>query len=66
MDSKFKSYLDKFRPATLDKTELDDLRQETKKAIPEIADSIRDREQRAAELRIPALRPSQSTKDDRD
>ena len=66
MNSKLKSYLQKFRPATVDKSELDDLRQEMKKAIPEIADSIREREQLAAELRIPALRPSQSTKGDQD
>ena len=64
MNSKLKSYLQKFRPATVDKSELDDLHQEMKRAIPEIADSIKEREQLAAELRIPALRPSQSTKDD--
>ena len=66
MEPKLKSYLQKFRPAKVDEADLDDLRQEMKKAIPEIADSIRKREELAAELRIPASRPSQSTKGDQD
>ena len=60
MDAKLKSYLKKFRPATVDKAVLDDLRQEMKEAVPEIADSIRKREQLAAEMRIAAYRPPQS------
>ena len=60
MNPKLKNYLQKFRPATVDKAVLDELRQEMKKAVPEIADNIRKREQLAAELRIAAYRPSQS------
>ena len=62
MSLKFKNYLQKFRPATVDKTLLDDLRQEMKEAVSEITDSIRQREKLAAELRIAASRPSQSKK----
>ena len=57
MNAKLKNYLQKFRPATMDKAVLDDLRQEMKEAVPEIADSIRKREQLAAELRTAAYRP---------
>ena len=66
MNPKLKIYLQKFRPATVDKTVLEELRQEMKKAVPEIADSIRMREELAAELRIPASRPSQSRKQNQD
>ena len=40
----------KFPPATVDKTVLDDLRQAMKEAVSEITDSIRQREKLAAEL----------------
>lgn len=60
MNAKLKSYLQKFRPAEVDKAVLDELRQEMKEAVPEIADSIRKREQLAAEMRIAAYRPPQS------
>ena len=60
MNTKLKSYLQKFRPAEVDKAVLDELRQEMKEAVPEIADSIRKREQLAAEMRIAAYRPPQS------
>lgn len=63
MNPKLKTYLQKFRAATMDKTELDDLRQEMKEAVPEITDSIRQREELAAELRVPASRPTQSKKE---
>ena len=36
------------------------------KAVPEIAESIQQREELAAELRIAAVRPSQSAKDRED
>ena len=63
MNAKLKSYLQKFRPATVDKAVLDELRQEMKEAVPEIADNIRKREQLAAEMRIAAYRPPQSRND---
>ena len=66
MNSKLKNYLRKFRPATVDQAALDELRQEMKEAVPEIADSIRKREELAAELRIPALRPYRSKKKKQD
>ncbi len=66
MNQKLKNYLQKFTRATVDKTALDELRQEMKEAVPEITDSIRQREELAAELRIPASRPSQSRKQNQD
>ena len=66
MNPMLKTYLQKFRPATVDKTVLDDLRKEIKEAVPEITDSIRQREELAAELRIPASRPSESKKQNHD
>ena len=66
MNPKLKTYLQKFRPATVDKSVLDDLRKEMKEAVPEITDSIRQREELAAELRIPASRPPQSKKQNQD
>ena len=64
MNPRLTKYLQKFRPAKLDETVLDDLRHEMEEAIPEIAESIRQREELAAELRIAASRPSQSRKKD--
>ena len=66
MNPKLKNYLQKFRPATVEKTMLDELRQEMKEAVPEIAESIRKREELAAELRFPASRPSESGKQNQD
>ncbi len=66
MNQKLKDYLGKFSPATEDQTMLDDLRQEMEQAVPEIAKSIREREELAAELRIAASKPSQSDKDKQD
>lgn len=63
MNSRLTKYLQKFRPAKLDETVLDDLRHEMKEAVPEIAQNIRQREELAAELRIAASRPSPSKKD---
>ena len=66
MNPKLKNYLQKFSQATGDKAMLDDLRQEMEDAVPEIADSIRQREELAAELRITASTPSQSKKEEQD
>ena len=66
MNPRLKNYLQKFRPAKVDETMLDDLRHEMEEAIPEIAENIRQREELAAELRIAASRPSQSRKENQD
>ena len=66
MNPKLKDYLQKFNPETGDKTLLDDLRQEMKDAVPEIADSIRQREELAAKLRITSSTPSQSKEEKQD
>lgn len=66
MNPKLKSYLKKFPPATVDKTMLDDLRQEMKDAVPEITRSIRQRQELAAELRIPVSRSSRTKKENQD
>ena len=65
MNPRLTKYLQKFRPAKLDETVLDDLRHEMKEAVPEIAQNIRQREELAAELRIAASRPSPSKKENR-
>lgn len=52
MNQRFKTYLEKCGPATVDETTLDHLRREMQQAVPEIAESIRQREELAAELRI--------------
>ena len=66
MNPKLKNYLQKFPPATVDKTVLDDLRQAMKEAVSEITNSIRQREKLAAELRIAPSRPSQHRKQNQD
>ena len=66
MNQRLKDYLQKCTPATADQTMLDELRQEMDKAIPEITNNIRQREELAAELRISASRPSQSRKKHQD
>lgn len=66
MNKKLKNYLQKFPSASVDDTALDELRQEMKNAVPVIADSIRKREEMAAELRVTASRPSQSKNKNRD
>ena len=57
MNQKLKDYLQKFPPAKVDQTMLDELRLGMAKAVPEIMESIRQRQKRAAELRIDWLRP---------
>ena len=66
MNQRLKDYLQKCTPAAADQIMLDELRQEMDKAIPEITNKIRQREELAAELRISASRPSQSKKENQD
>ena len=68
MNQRLKDYLQKCTPATADQTMLDELRHEMDKAVPEITNNIRQREELAAELRIAASRPrpSQSRKENQD
>ena len=66
MNKKLKDYLQQCTPATADQTMLDELRREMDKAVPEITENIRQRDELAAELRIAASRPSQSRKDKQD
>ena len=56
MSQKFEEYLQKFPSARIDKTMLDELLREMDQAIPEIMETIRKRQKRAAELRIDWLR----------
>ena len=63
MNQRLKNYLEKCSPVTVDETKLDELRREMEEAVPEIAESIRQREELAAELRIATSRSSQSNSD---
>ena len=66
MNHGLKDYLRKCTPAQVDEASLDRLRQEMEKAVPEIAESIQEREELAAELRIATGKVSQSTKVQKD
>ena len=66
MDDKLRNYLENCSPATVDESLLDDLRREMEEAVPEIAESIRQREQLAARLRVPTPTPSHPDADGRD
>jgi hypothetical protein len=66
MNEKLKDYLQQCTPATADQKMLDVLRQEMDKAVPEITENIRRREELAAVLRIAASSPSQSKKENQD
>ena len=66
MNEKLKNYLSKRSPATVDQSTLDDLRSAMEQAVPEIAESIRQREELAAQLRVAASTPSQSNTDKQD
>ena len=66
MNEKLKNYLEKCNPATVDQSTLDDLRISMEQAVPEITESIRQREKLAAQLRIAASTPSQSITDRQD
>ena len=63
MNDELKHYLNKCNPAALDQSSLDDLRRAMQQAVPEISESIRQREELAAELRIAAATPRQSNSD---
>ena len=63
MNEKLKKYLEKCTPATVDESTLDDLRIAMQQAVPEITESIRERQRLAAHFRIAASRPSQSNID---
>ena len=60
MNENLKAYLDKCGRATVDEAKLDELRREMEQAVPEIAESIRQREELAAELRIAASKAADS------
>ena len=66
MNRRLKNYLEKCSTVAVDETMLDDLRREMEEAVPEIAESIRKREELAAQLRIAASRSSQSNSDEQD
>ena len=66
MNQGLKDFLQKCTPAQVDETSLEKLRQEMEKAVPEIAESIQEREELAAELRIATAKGSQSAKDQKD
>ena len=66
MNEKLKNYLEKCRPATVDQSTLDDLRIAMEQAVPEITESIRQRERLAAHFRIAASKPSQTNTDKQD
>ena len=66
MDKRLKAYLTECGPAPIDETKLDDLRKQMEQAVPEIAESIRQREEFAAELRLSASRSTKSDRKKRD
>ena len=66
MNQRLQAYLDKCGRATVDKPMLDELRREMEQAIPEIAESIRQREELAAELRISASKAADSKDKDQE
>ena len=66
MNERLKDYLEKCSPATVDQSALDELRSAMEQAVPEIAESIRQREELAAQLRIAASPPSHSKTDKQD
>ena len=63
MNEQLKNYLANCSPANLDQLTLDDLRTAMEEAVPEIAESIRQRERLAAQLRVAASKPSQVNTD---
>ena len=60
---KLRKYLLKCKQVTVDETILHDLRREMEQAVPEIAESIRQREALAAKLRLAAGKKSETRKD---
>ena len=66
MNKRLKDYLRQCTPAIADQTMLDELRRGMEKAVPEITEKIRQRQELAAELRVSASRPSHSRKKNQD
>ena len=66
MNKKLKNYLERCSPVTVDEAMLDDLRREMEEAVPEIAESIKQREALAAHLRIAGSRSSEPHGDKQD
>ena len=66
VNRRLEDYLRKRPAATVDQEMFDELRREMKKAVPEIAESIKERVALAAELRIAASKPSRSRKREKD
>ena len=66
MDEKLKRYLEKCSPATVDQSTLDDLRTAMERAVPEIAESIKQQERLAAHFRMAASRRPQSRSENHD
>ena len=60
MDEKLKSFLDECTPAAVDQTTIDDLLGAMERAVPKIAESIRQRQRLAAHLRLAASKPPRS------
>ena len=66
MNKKLKDYAQQCEPATADQKMLDVLRREMDKAVPEIAEKIRQRQELAAALRVAASSPFQSKTENQD
>ena len=66
MNRRFKNFLQTCNQATVDETVLDDLRREMEQAVPEIAESIRQRETLAAKLRIDSTKTAVAVNKKRD
>ncbi|MCY4498382.1 MAG: hypothetical protein OXC14_13965 [Rhodospirillaceae bacterium] len=66
MNQRLKDYLEKCSPATVDESQLDDLFREMEEAVPDIVETIRQREELAAALRIAASQPFRSRQQDED
>lgn len=62
MNSRLKEYLKEQGATPVDSKALEEYREEMDRVMPDIAESIRRRELRAAELRVGASRPSRSRK----
>ena len=60
MNERLEAYLKKCGRAAVRKPMLDELRKEMEQAVPEITESIRQREELAAELRISASKAADS------
>lgn len=66
MGESLRKYLRQCNHVTVDETVLQDLRREMEQAVPEIAESIRQREALAAKLRLAAGKTSESKKEKQD